>query len=228
MDAKYIEQHNIIERYVLRQLDEQEQQDFELYYLEHPEVLDEIERVRALKSGLVELATEESTSINQASSEVGGRRKAGSSLDSILAFLRSPVPLTTSYALAAVLLGTVLFPLLTSDAPSLLAPKAVKVVQYRSADKLKPKLMEISLKPGERQVLLTVEVSSPGTYKVKLVNEAEKPITRVVTATAVRQEFTVVLELPHEPKADQQLVLQVHNAQGRLETSRRLNLTRES
>jgi hypothetical protein len=52
MDEQYIRRHNIIDRYLLRQLSDREAYEFEEYYFEHPEMLKELELTRALQDAL--------------------------------------------------------------------------------------------------------------------------------------------------------------------------------
>lgn len=52
MDRKYIEANHILERYVSGQLPVDEAEAFEVYCLEHPDVAEELEYVRAMKEGL--------------------------------------------------------------------------------------------------------------------------------------------------------------------------------
>ena len=52
MDEHYIRANDIIERYVLDQLSDREQYEFEEYYFEHPEIMEELEVARAMRDGL--------------------------------------------------------------------------------------------------------------------------------------------------------------------------------
>lgn len=55
MDRQYIDDHHIVARYLADQLPEAEREAFEAYYLEHPEMLREIEAAARFKSGLAQL-----------------------------------------------------------------------------------------------------------------------------------------------------------------------------
>lgn len=55
MDRQYIDDHHIVARYLADRLPEPEREAFEAYYLEHPEVLQEIEAAARFKSGLAQL-----------------------------------------------------------------------------------------------------------------------------------------------------------------------------
>ena len=55
MDRQYIDDHHIVARYLADQLPEPERDAFEAYYLEHPEMLREIEAAARFKSGLAQL-----------------------------------------------------------------------------------------------------------------------------------------------------------------------------
>ena len=55
MDRQYIDDHHIIARYLADRLPEPERDAFEAYYLEHPDLLREIEAAARFKSGLAQL-----------------------------------------------------------------------------------------------------------------------------------------------------------------------------
>lgn len=56
MDRKYIDDHHIVARYLADQLSESEREAFEAYYLEHPEVVREMEATARFKAALASLA----------------------------------------------------------------------------------------------------------------------------------------------------------------------------
>jgi len=55
ISREYIDEHDIVARYLANQLSDQERESFEAYYLEHPEVLKELNRTAKFKSGLMDL-----------------------------------------------------------------------------------------------------------------------------------------------------------------------------
>lgn len=55
MDRQYIDDHHIVARYLADQLPEPQREAFEAYYLEHPEMLLEIEAAARFKVGLAQL-----------------------------------------------------------------------------------------------------------------------------------------------------------------------------
>lgn len=55
MDRQYIDDHHIVARYLADQLTDLERAAFEDYYLEHPEMLREIEATARFKAGLAQL-----------------------------------------------------------------------------------------------------------------------------------------------------------------------------
>lgn len=55
MDRQYIDDHHIVARYLADQLTEDERAAFEAYFLEHPEILREIEATARFKAGLAQL-----------------------------------------------------------------------------------------------------------------------------------------------------------------------------
>lgn len=55
MDRNYIDEHHIVARYLADQLSDAEREAFEAYYLEHPDVVQDMEAVARLKVGLARL-----------------------------------------------------------------------------------------------------------------------------------------------------------------------------
>ncbi len=55
MDRKYIDDHHIVARYLAEQLPDAEREAFEAYYLEHPDVVQEMEAAARFKAGLAQL-----------------------------------------------------------------------------------------------------------------------------------------------------------------------------
>ena len=55
MDRQYIDDHHIVARYLADQLAEPEREAFEAYYLEHPEIVQEIEAAARFKAALAQL-----------------------------------------------------------------------------------------------------------------------------------------------------------------------------
>jgi hypothetical protein len=55
MNRKHIYDNHVIERYLAEQLDDAEREAFEAYYLQHPEVVSDMESVARLKVGLADL-----------------------------------------------------------------------------------------------------------------------------------------------------------------------------
>jgi ferric-dicitrate binding protein FerR (iron transport regulator) len=54
-DQKYLDDHDIIERYLANQLSEAEREAFESYFLQHPEVVRQMDRTAKFKSALMDL-----------------------------------------------------------------------------------------------------------------------------------------------------------------------------
>lgn len=55
MDRQYIDDHHVVARYLADQLPEPEREAFEAYYLEHPDMVREIEATARFKVGLAQL-----------------------------------------------------------------------------------------------------------------------------------------------------------------------------
>jgi hypothetical protein len=55
MDRNYIDEHHIVARYLADRLSDTEREAFEAYYLEHPDIVQDMEAVARLKVGLARL-----------------------------------------------------------------------------------------------------------------------------------------------------------------------------
>lgn len=55
MDRRYIDDHHVVARYLANQLTDEEREAFEAFYLEHPEVVQEMEAAARFKVGLMKL-----------------------------------------------------------------------------------------------------------------------------------------------------------------------------
>jgi hypothetical protein len=55
MDRKYIDDHHLVARYLADQLPDSEREAFESYYLDHPEIVRELEAAARFKVGLAQL-----------------------------------------------------------------------------------------------------------------------------------------------------------------------------
>ena len=60
MDRNYILKHNVIERYLLHKLSPEERDEFEQFYLNDPQTLNELEIARRLLTGLRKSADDRS------------------------------------------------------------------------------------------------------------------------------------------------------------------------
>jgi hypothetical protein len=55
MDRRHIDDHHVVARYLANQLTDEEREAFEAFYLEHPEVVQEMEAAARFKVGLMKL-----------------------------------------------------------------------------------------------------------------------------------------------------------------------------
>jgi hypothetical protein len=105
MDRQYIDNHHVIARYLADRLSDAEREEFEAYYLEHPDVVKELETVARFKAGLIDLQRS-----GELDKLIAGRPHAGS--------LRY---LVAAAAIAAVAIGVTLYATRDPQLPSLLA-----------------------------------------------------------------------------------------------------------
>jgi hypothetical protein len=113
MDRKYIDDHHVVARYLADQLPDTEREAFESYYLEHPEVVQDLEAAARLKVGLAQLQTR-------------------GELDSLLTqkprTLVAPPWLAAAAVLAAVAIGLGIFFKRGPSGPPMLARSAAALV----------------------------------------------------------------------------------------------------
>jgi hypothetical protein len=105
MDRQYIDNHHVIARYLADRLSDAEREEFEAYYLEHPEVVKEMETVARFKAGLIDL--QRSGELDQL---VAGRPRTDGQRY-----------LVAAAAIAAVAIGVTFFATRDAQLPSLLA-----------------------------------------------------------------------------------------------------------
>ena len=55
MDRQYIDDHHVVARYLANRLTDQEREAFEAYYVEHPDIVQEMEAAARFKVGLMKL-----------------------------------------------------------------------------------------------------------------------------------------------------------------------------
>ena len=59
MDRTYVAENNIIERYLMNKLSPDERDEFEQFYLDDPQTLDELEMAKRLIDGLKKIKAED-------------------------------------------------------------------------------------------------------------------------------------------------------------------------
>jgi hypothetical protein len=105
MDRQYIDDHHVIARYLADRLSDAEREEFEAFYLEHPDVVKEMETVARFKAGLIELQR-----AGELDALIAGRPRS-----------RNFRYLVAAAAIAAVAIGVSFFATRDSRLPSLLA-----------------------------------------------------------------------------------------------------------
>lgn len=148
MDRQYIDDHHVIARYLADRLTDTEREEFEAYYLDHPDVVKEMETVARFKAGLIDLQRSgELDKLMADRPRMGGQRY-----------------LVAAAAIAAVAIGVAFFatrdpqlPSLLAGSPSLLAmgnerPPAIGAVQRVFRTRSTGADAEIQL-PAERQAI---------------------------------------------------------------------------
>ena len=210
MDLEYISSHSVVDRYLLGQLSEQEQVEFELYFLENPEILDEVEVARSLKRGLT--GKQELLGSFQAGAPSDGKL---SPLEIVRGWFQSPAVLAGNFAVIATLLALVVLP---GQEPPLSAFTATRVWigELRGDDA--PVHIEILA----ASLVLDIDVDGTGTYRVSLL-DANGQRVRDVEQVAAADALLVVLSTAD--LAGGRYTLQVADPQNHLAVERELILT---
>ena len=184
MDKDYIEAHDVIDRYVLGHLSEEELVGFELYYLEHPEVLEEIELTRALRGGL---AANGAALAAATSRPAAGDQQGHGLLDAIADWFRNPAVLAGNFAVIA---GLAVMVLQQGDNPAALGFSADRVWIGDVRGERAP--LEIEVRSAS--LVLDIDVAVPGNYSVTLMDDAGQPLTRIPSVEASSDAILVVFD----------------------------------
>ncbi|MEM8492697.1 MAG: hypothetical protein AAF756_17925 [Pseudomonadota bacterium] len=158
MDIEYIRSNGIVDRYVLGQLTEQEQVDFELCFMSHPEILDEIEVSRALRQGLI--------SNEQAAAEDSDSASAKlwhAAIARLSRYFESPVVLATNFSVLFAL-AVLAFYEPQQDTNTGYAATRVWIGTVRGYDS------PINVKLESEGLVLDIDIQESGVYDVDLVN----------------------------------------------------------
>lgn len=175
MDADYIKQHDVINRYVLHQLTEEELVAFEMYFLEHPEVLDEVAEVEAMKAGLESHRT---ALVQQADDRTGF-----SLADLIASWFRNPAIQFANFAALAILLSLQL----SNTEPTTLGGFSAErfwLGEVRGGEDA------TAVHIRTASILFDIDVIGTGEFEVTLLDSGDKVVSRV---SRLRPEDDVLL-----------------------------------
>lgn len=182
MDLTYINSRNVIERYVLGQLREQEQVEFELYFLENPEILDEVELVRSLQRSLA--ANLDTNDIQDA--KTNSKVKL-SPLASLAELFRNPVVLTGNFAAIIALAMLSFFQLKET-------PQIGFSVKHFWVGELRGDGISMALEGSNTSVVLDIEVPRPSNYDVSLTDPDANVVLFLKDVESVNDAILVVLD----------------------------------
>jgi hypothetical protein len=182
MNLEYINNHSVIDRYILNQLSEQEQVEFELYFMEHPEVLDEVEMARSLKRGL----TEHQEALGEPATAAPGEDKP-SLLQVLGGWFQLPTVLAGNFAVIAVLLVLVLLPG-EEPPPSAFSADRAWIGQVRGDDPT----LNIELNSGS--LVLDIDVDGAGPFRVSLLDARGEQVRNIEQVPAFADALLVVLK----------------------------------
>lgn len=159
MDRQYIDDHHVIARYLADRLSDAEREEFEAYYLEHPDVVKEMETVARFKAGLIDLQR-----TGELDTLIAGRPRTGRSH-----YLMAAAAIAT-VAIAVTFFATrdSRLPPLLAGSPSLLVagnarPPAIGAVQRVFRTRSTGADVEIELPAARQAIALEVLPESEGT-----------------------------------------------------------------
>jgi hypothetical protein len=179
MDREYIEQHNIVDRYVMGQLTEAETTEFELYFLENPALLDDIAMARSLRGNL-ELQRSETP-------RAQGGPLAGM-WKTFLAWYRIPWVVAANVSLIAALSG-LLYHQLSAVQTTGFAGQRLWIGQMRGAGPA-----PLRVEPRAPMLILEFDVDTAGSYALSLVGT--DGVSRLRVADLAAEDGTVLAVLP--------------------------------
>lgn len=209
MDLEYINENAVIDRYVLGQLTEQEQVEFELYFLENPEVLDEIDMARALKEGLsIEQQYLRSVPTPETASTT-------SPIDTVVGWFKLPAVLTVNFAVMAALVVTILLRGEPS-APVGYSAERVWVGEVRGES------APIQIDVRSASLVLDIDVEGAGNYEVSLQNSEGENVAYIPQITSQADALLVVIDTRKLSAGN--YILRVIAPSGEAEVSRTLVL----
>lgn len=208
MHVDYISEHNVVERYVLGQLSEQEQIEFELSFLENPAILDEVERCRALQRGLRQ---------HQAELQAAVADSKPSLVERLAGYFQSPLVLASNFAAIAALLVLVSLPP-SATAPDAFTAEAVWLGAVRGAD---PAPAPPPLMVRSSNIVLDIDVGGDGEYLVELVDKDGQAQRSVRAAPVAPGSLLVVMRTAD--LAPGHYTLMVQSTAGEVEVSRQFH-----
>ncbi len=166
MDKEYLEKHDIVNRYVLDQLTEKEQVEFELYFMSNPDIIDDIEIARALKEGLTSRQDElEISRISSSQSHLKLFQIVGN-------WFQIPAVQLGNFALLAALVGIVTITPRPEDT-DVSAGSRVWIGEIRGSSQVQ----EIEI--NTPSLVFDIDVERSGTYEVRIVDAQGNPISKI-------------------------------------------------
>jgi len=225
MDEQYIRENDIIGRYLLRQLSDQEHYEFEEYYFEHPEIMEELEIARAMRDGLrsepvrkvLEAAIASGRSTEHAPqparpvSRDATREAQPSWSRRLLELIATPQWAVSATAAAGVLAALLIVQPRARPAGPLPVVAQLDLVRTRGQPESEP--VEISIS-GDGVVALTVDAAGldPNTLR-GTIRSGSRPVTDLpLTPDPDIGSATVVIPTSSLPRGD--YLIELHDGRG--------------
>jgi hypothetical protein len=178
MDRKYIDDHHIAARYLADQLSDGEREAFEAYYVDHPDVMQDLEAAARIKVGLVKL------------------HEAGQ-LEPLLGRAARPSRVLQYSAAAAVLvavIGLSLFSLRGPAPPTLLAASPAALANDQGIPPPVSRMLTLLAARGSGQEAEIALSATPVITELRLrTNFEHEPPSYRVTLSAIGQDGEATL-----------------------------------
>lgn len=184
MDRQYIDAHQIVDRYVMNKLSDDERSEFEAVFLDDPGLQDEIEMARAMHAEL---------RLSQTRLQNGSRRTKG-----LLTILASPAfgGAAAGICIVSLLFSAIMYARLDSHerggTPEIVGVTEIWIEQTRSGGQT----LETSLTAGPLLLHIDVGPQPADTYQVRITPATGEPGAPVTVTRDTEFSITVLLRNP--------------------------------
>lgn len=201
MDLDYIALHDVVHRYASGELTEDELGQFELYYLENPDILDQVELDRSLKRGLQAHSMSLATSVQD-------QPQQSSLLSTLLSWFQIPQVVLGNLALVGLLFLTTVYQWQGQSAATAVATGPIISAQRLWVGTVRgaqPPLVSRSAKSGK--LLLDIDVAASGQLNLQIVNNSGNTVVSLSALNATESGLVILTDMALFTPGDYQLLV---------------------